>query len=296
MTVVQNEVVSYYSANFSETETAWSSGSVYNYGAEARDGHYIYAYAGVSGTNTTLSPANDTTWVEMRPTNYFAMLDGKTGTQTLNLNNIDIQVADSSYDVFSILNITGRSLYLKLTELTGSTVVYEETINLQDETGVVDFFSYCFSDFIFTNDVFRTLPIYGNSRLQVKLTAETGTNAAIGRLVLGRSLYVGETGMGASLGIESYSTKDTNIFGETTLIHRGAVNLESYEVLVPTEKIPMLKRKAIELDAVPILFIMDESSDSNLENLQTFGYWQSFSILVKGRNKSAISLTVKGIL
>ena len=85
-------------------------------------------------------------------------------------------------------------------------------------------------------------------------------------------------------------------FGNTTLVHRGSVNLDSYEVQVPTQKIPLLKRKAQELDAIPILFVMDESPTSNTENLLNFGYWHSFSMLIPNSVKSSISLTIKGIL
>ena len=302
MTIVENKVTGYLTANFSETETAWSSGSTYSYKSEARDGHYIYAYTGNANTNTTASPATFsqtdplTPWVQMRPTNYWAMLDGRTDSQTAVLNQIVIEISDINYDYVSILDIDGINVAYELKDSVG-TVVYSLTNNLQDESAIIDFYTYCFSPFLFKKNDLVSLPIYGGtSKLKITLNASTGNYAKIGRLVFGNSFFIADTAMGGSLGLESYSPRSVDPFGNATLTHIGAVNLQSFQVRLHTSLIPTIQRKIIALDAIPCLFIMDETVTSNVENLLTYGYWQDFNINHKGCNYSYASTTLKGLL
>jgi len=301
MRVVKNITTDYLSSNFSETETLWLIGSVFNYADEIRFGHYIYQYAGLDETNTTDNPeVNSLTvtpsWVLVRPTNYYAMLDGKTSTQTENVNTIVIEIECDNMDAFSLLGIDATEVTLELIDNDTSTIVQTIVFDLQDESEVIDFYSYCFSDFVLTPSVYtQELFLLSNGTLKITID-NTGGIAKCGRLVLGRSFYVGDTGYGANLSLESYSSKSTDEFGNVSLIHRGSINLDSYEVQVPSTKLPALKRKAQQLDAVAILFVMDESTTSTLENLLNFGYWDNFSMILPDPTKSTISLTIKGIL
>lgn len=295
MRFCKNEITGYISSNVTESETAWLLASIFNRGQEIRDGHYIYAYLGTDGTNSLVSPVNDPLlWLVQRPTNYWAMLDGKTNTQTSRANNITIEIATNNFDTLSLLELQAKSIILTLT--VSAVVVYTKTYDMQDESGIVDFYSYCFGDFNFKSSVYnQDIPLYLGGTLKIEII-NTASTAKCGRLVCGRSFYVGKTLYGASLGLESYSVKQVDEFGTETLIHRGAVNLDSYDIKVPTNKVPILKRKAIEYDAVPLLFIFDESTTSNTEYLLNFGYYQNMSVLVSNPVSSNISVTVKGIL
>ena len=122
------------------------------------------------------------------------------------------------------------------------------------------------------------------------------STASCGRLVAGRTYYIGETGNGANLGQESYSRTTTDIFGNTDLFHSNSVNLDSYQVHIKTKNVPNIRRKFKELDAVALLFIMDEREISTLENLLTFGFYQNFTILIPDSEISTASLQIKGIL
>jgi len=301
MKIVENKTTDYLSANFTEDETLWDADSTYKYADELRWGHYIYKYAGNDDTNTDTNPQSNidsninVVWVKIRPTNYYAMLDGKTNTTTKVSESIQIEIDDVNYDTFALLGLVAKTITIDLFSDDENTVVFSKSIDLQDESDVVEFYSYCFGEFAFKPSVYVQIPIYSNSKLIVNIDNETEI-AECGRLVFGRSIYIGDTGFNANLSIESYSRRVTDEFGNADLIHRGAVNLDSYEVEIPSNKVPMLRRIAVKYDAKPVLFIMDESENSNLENLLNFGYWQNFSILISNALKSTISVTIKGLL
>ena len=302
MKIVENQVLDYETSNFSEDEPEWLVGTLYNYGNEARDGHYIYKYAGiVLESNTTDSPSVDSLkvapkWINIRPTNYYAMLDGKTSTQTVNADTITVVVVGGNYDALSLLELDAKSVDISLYDVTTNAVVYTESFDLINNSDVFDFYSYAFNPFEFLPSIYTDkIYLYTDTKLTITIN-NIGGIAKCGRLVYGRSYYVGETGYGANLTVESYSHKETDEFGNVSLIHRGGVNIDSYEVQTPTSKIPTLRRKGTELDAIPILFVMDESATSNTENLLNFGYWDRFSIILPDPIKSTISLDIKGIL
>lgn len=296
MKFVKNEITGFISSNVLEDETAWLVGSVFNRGNEIRDGHYIYAYLGVNGTNSTTIPSlSPLLWLVQRPTNYWAAIDGVTNSQTKRTDNITWEVAVNNYDTVSLLEVEAKTIIMTLT--VASVIVYTKTYLLQDESGVIDFYSYCYSDFVFKNSSYtQDLPLYLNGILKIEIINATGTTAKCGRLIAGRSFYVGKTTYDASLGIEAYTTTQIDQFGTEVRIHKGAVNLDSYEVKIPTSKIPILKRKFADLSATPLLFVFDESVTSNTEHLLTFGYYQNMNMMVPNATSSVISITVKGIL
>ncbi|UTJ05386.1 hypothetical protein [Arcobacter roscoffensis] len=301
-TLIKNEISDYLSINVSEDEQLWSSSDSYKYGDERRDGHFIYKYAGEDNSNTEESPSENSlkqkpVWVNIGPTNYFAAIDGETSTQTKNDETLIFEISIKNYDSLALLTIDAIEAVIEMIDLSSDEIVYAETIDLIDDSEIIDDYTYMFNDFVASNAIYRRLPIYSNAKIKVTLN-NPGSKAACGRLVSGRSFYMGATGKGVNLGLESYSKKDVNEFGYAKLKHRGAINVDSYEIITKTAKIPMLRRKAKELDAIPILYVMDESKDSNLEHLLNFGYWENFSVLVESKkdNESIISFSLKGIL
>ena len=295
--VVKNEISDYLSINVTESETAWSSGAVYNRGDIRRDGHYLYAYAGLNGTNSTTSPSTSSSWVYMYPTNYYRMIDGQTSQKTVKTGEpLVFEVSNLNRDSLSLLEVDGSEITIEIIEIATSTVLWSLSEEIRDESGIVDFYTYCFSGFDFKKDNYFELPLYG-SDTKVKITVDNGaSNSAVGRLCFGQSYFLGETEFSGNLNIESYSVKSTNEFGETQLIQRGSVNLENFTLRVPIEKIPTLKRKRKELDAIPVLFVVDDSEDSKMENLQTYGYWSSFDISLSNKRFATINLGIKGVL
>lgn len=299
MRVCKNDITSYLAINVPIAETSWSSGAVYNYGDEVRDGNFMYAYSGIKGTNTVESPSNNLlAWVEVRPINQYAMLDGKSSSQTTITSPLIFDVTMRNYNTCSLMNTEASDVLFEVIVIATDEVIYSESFTTNDTSNVFDFYSYCFADFVLSNYVYNpNLPLQGSdTKLRVTVTSYSGGTVKVGRCVIGKSFYIGEVEWGASLGLESYSINTTDEFGNEYSEQRGAVELNNYNIKCGTSALPALRRKAIEYDATPILFIADESVDTLLENLITFGKWQNFSLIASNPTYSNISLTVKGLL
>lgn len=294
MQIVENLIENYSFANFTEDEPLWLARNTYLNGQRAREGHFTYKYTGVNGTNTATKPTeNPTLWTNPLVTNYYAMLGGKTSEQTKVTGNLIIEVQGLNFDTFALLNIEGTSLIIKLTDNGTSEVVFEETIELLNTDEIIDAFSYYFSPFEFTRQYFNNNIPLVNGTLRIEVL---GTNTAIGRLVWGQKFDVGYTMFGSQESLESYSTVITDTEGNTTLESRQPVYNSTHKVKIITENIPVIKRKRKSLDAKPILIVGDETMNSNVENLLSYGLWQNADVTIQTPTTSEINCTVKELL
>lgn len=302
MKIVENKAKDFLYANFTESEPRWSKDAKYNYADEIRDGHYMYKYAGENNTNTTDSPSIDSIkqapkWVNIRPTNYYAMLDEKTLTQTSVRDKIIVELNDLAYDTLSLMELNANNVKIELIDIQdNSNILYSSEKSLRDESEVIDFYTYCYAPIkiistFYTGDI----PIYRGAKLRVTIENQ-GNFAKCGRLIFGDSFFIGCTNIDISLGFESYSKKETDIFGNTTLLHRDMAVRDTYSITISSENIPMLRRKFRGWDAKSLLFIADENQKSRLENLLNFGYFEDVSFKYDGSDISTLNLTIRGIL
>lgn len=294
MKICENLITDYLSANFTEDEPLWLVASTYNNGDEARDGHYIYKYAGVDGTNTTTSPIlNPLSWYKTKTSNYYAMLGDRTSEQTTTTGDLIIEIQGFNYDTISLLNLSGTDVLIEVID--NGIVVFTDTKNLINTNDIIDAYTHYFGPYEYSESYYQLLPILGNVTIRITVYALNGF-ASIGRLVCGQSYEIGLSLFGASQSLESYSVTETDEFGTTTLTPREAVYNSSFEVLIPSQKTEALKRKRKNLDAIPILFIGDEAEDSTFGNLLSYGLWESADILLSKPMTSEMNITIKELL
>lgn len=297
MRILKNLITDYYYANFTEDETEWTSGSLYDNADEVRDGHYIYKYARVDGTNTATSPSlNPLSWYKSATSNYFSMLGDRTSEKTTVSGNLIVEIDISNYDTLSLLRVTGTQVDIQVTDLDTSLVVYTDSKTLANTEDIIDAYSHYFSDFEYFGSYYNNqIPLVGNARIRIEITSLDGISE-IGRLVCGKSYNVGVTLFGTTETLESYSNIETDEFGTTTLVPRNAVYNSSHSIRIPSSKIPTLKRKRKELDAIPVLFIGDEELNSKFENLLSYGLWENADITIQRASFSDMDLTIKELI
>lgn len=300
MKICENVITAYQSANFTEDETAWTSGAVFNNGDEIREGNFIYKYAGIDGTNSDVAPFDGSIdWLLQRPSNYYAMLDSRpesrTSDQTVVADEIIVSIDLNNVDTIVLLNLDATTVNISIEDLNTSTIVYDMDFDLNDSTEIVDALSYYFSPFVFKQTVYASTPLYGNARATITIT-KTGDFAKCGRLFAGQSYDLGITLFNVTQNLESYSIRQVDEFGTPTLRTRGSVYNSRFNILAPASRTENLKRKRKELDAIPILFIGDESESSIFENMLSYGLWEDATMQITNPVKTQMNLSVKELL
>jgi hypothetical protein len=160
------------------------------------------------------------------------------------------------------------------------------------DAGVTNWYDYFFSEIdIRTDFVLLDMPAYGSADILVTVDAGSGT-AAVGHIVVGAWKKVGDALYGSSVGINDYSRKSTDDFGNTTIIPRSYSNRAEFDIALETSQAAKIRRLLAEMRSTPIVWIGEETYESTI----LFGFYKDFNIVLAGPVLSSGTITVEGLV
>lgn len=275
---------------------AWVSGGSYSVGDKRiRTGtHRIYESLTTHSGVSTLPENDSTNWLDISPTNRWAMFDNVVGTITTDASPLTVVLEPGSVAGLGLLELVGREAQVTMKDASGGTVVYDETVDL-DGTIVESFFDWFFVDFEQRTDfVLTDLPSqFTSCELTISVTATSG-NASIGVCKVGAVVEIGRTLAGAKAGIINYSAKTTDAFGNTVITERAYSKRATLEILTDSTSFNRIFRRLAELRATPAIYIGTESS--GYDPLIVYGFFRDFSIDVAYPSHHLCSIEVEGII
>jgi hypothetical protein len=256
--------------------------------------HHVYESLqnGNTGNALPVSPEISTAWwIDRGPTNRWKMFDGSVTSQTSAADEIEVAVVTvGRVDSVALLNISAASAHIVMTD-TVAGVVYDETYSLVSDSGIVDYYEYFFEpvtripDFAITD-----MDLYANTTITITLEDEGGT-VLCGACVIGLSKTIGETQYGAGLGIQDYSVKVTDDFGNKTLLERAYADTMNLPVVVENASLDLIKKTLASYRATPVVYIGDESYGA----LIVYGFFRDFSIVISYPTESILNMEIEGL-
>lgn len=284
------------SSNVAATdEAAWDSGTTYALGdrvqVDATDSHKIYE--SLQAANTNHIPASSPTWwVEVGSTNRWAMFDGVVGSQTTNADTVTVSLrASGRIDSVALLNLTAASVSVTMTDATAG-VVYERSQSMVWDGGIADWWSWMFEPIVRRPDVvFGDLPPYSDAQIDIVID-NTGGTAGIGVCVLGLSREIGGTAPGASIGIQDYSTKTTDDFGNVSVTERAYAKRANLAVNIEASLVDEVQRLLAAYRAQPIVY----HADDQFAALIIYGFYREFSVVIPGPFRATCNIEIEGLI
>ena len=272
--------------------TAWSSATAYAVGARVILTATHRRYEALAAS-TNVSPSTDPTkWLDLGPTNRWAMFDARVGTATSRAASLQVGLAPGAIDALALIDTEAESATVTLTA--GGVQVYSrsQTFNVGG-VAIDNWFSWFFEPLgQKTSMLFLDLPVYAAGQLSVTLTRDNPADSvSCGTLLVGRQLSLGETEHGADIGIIDYSRKETDQFGVTSVVERAFAKRMTAKVVLATDAIDDIHRSLAALRATPVLWIGSES----FESLTVYGFYKEFSIDIAYPTVSYCSLTIEGL-
>lgn len=253
------------SHNVPETDyPEWSIATSYPLGGRVIKAatHRIYESA-VAG-NVADDPAGTSgRWIDIGPTNRWAMFDQALGTVTTRNDGIALTINPGAVDSVALLDVIGSTVRVQATG-------YDETVAVGP--GPITFLD---------------LPGTGGN---ITVTVSGSGAVSVGTLLVGTLVTLGVTGESPTAGIDDFSRKDVDEFGEVTVVPRAWAKRMSARALIRTDALDDVANRIASVRAVPSLWIADDGTDS----LTLYGFFKDFSIEV-GENVSTLSLTVEGL-
>lgn len=228
-------------------------------------------------------------WLDLGAVNRWKMFDEKVGTATERDTDVTISIQPGQVvTALAGLNLTGLSLTVAMNDPTEG-LVYQNDIWLTD-VGVSNWYEYFFKPFGYTTDVTLTdLPSYANATTTV--TVNSADVAKIGVLSVGTQEAIGTALYGTSIGIIDYSRKETDAFGNSSVVERPFSKRAEYDIEIDTKQVSRVQRLLASVRAKPVVWIGEQSMEATV----VYGFFKDFSISISGPVVSDGTITVEGL-
>lgn len=281
LTITGAMLTSSTAAEPSSGETAWASGGTYALGdqrirtATHRTYECVLAHTGV-----TTAPESDTThWLDVGPTNRWAMFDLERSSQTsVTSSNLVVVLAPGKrINSLGLVGLQAGQVTVQMHE--GATQVYTKTQSLLTRN-TTTWTQYFFGEFR-PRRAFVTfdLPLSSTATLTVTLTPNDGA-AKCGGLVIGMVEDLGTIIDKPVSDVNNFSRVTRDEFGTATLNKRRNVPLLQHRVHSPAARLDRLRELRDTLDATPALWSgADDRQTSNFfDTLLLAGIAKKWSI------------------
>lgn len=275
-----------------ETEAAWVATTAYSAGQRVlrTTTQRIYQRI-VAGTTATAPEADPTNWLDLKPSNVWAMFDGEISTQTEATGSLTVLLKPGYINSLCLFGLEGAELTVTVRDGLGGPVVYSATKSL-DGTIITNWYQYYYEPTsLLTSVVLADLPPYTDAHITITVTG--GSTVKCGTCLVGTFYELGDLQYGATSSIIDYSRKDTDAFGVTSFVRRAYSDRITASLMFSNAQLNKVKGVLASLRATPCAWIGTDVS--GLEVLNTYGFYKDFSITVAYPTESLCSLEIEGL-
>lgn len=283
------------SSNVPETDYAeWNPETYYSVGSRVirTSSHKIYeaVLGGVDSTPPEQAIGLVTPrWIEVGPTNRWAMFDQKVSTETAMLGAIVIVLRPGIVDSLGLVGLYGSRVTATMTH--NGEAVWTDTKNL-DGTELTGWYDYWYKGFNqVTQAVFNNLPPYANGEITV--TIEGDGYVSCGALLVGIGYAIGKVRVNPTIELTDYSVKSTDEYGKTKFVQRQYARRLEVGIIISADRVDA----AFDLVASvwgPALWVMHDD-DKRLRIMTVYGWRALLTVTLPYIDYSLCTLQVQGL-
>lgn len=243
----------------------WSAATAYPVGARVIKAatHRIYESRSLQNQGNDPEGASGK-WQLVGPTSRWAMFDDALGSTTDANYVISVVINAGAVNAVALLDVVGTLVRVQ-------TAAYDRSVTPND-SGTATFLD---------------MP---DTAGQITVTVRGPGAVSVGTLLAGRLVDLGETIDSPKASINDFSRKETDEFGDTTIVQRAWAKRLSLRAMIRRNAIDMVASRIAAVRAKPSLWIGKEG----METLTTYGFCRDFSIEV-APNVSALAVTIEGL-
>ena len=298
----------------------WESGTQYSAGMRVIRAETHKIYQALVLVSSTAPPERlPQHWVEIGPTNRWAMFDQRVSSRTVGTSSgLSVQIQPGRCNGVALMDMvyvpdftlevvwaaesgitkdetTDYAYGIKLrTIITSTQIRLVYTANLR-QRNVSNWKEYFLEPYAIKTDAF----IGFASRTDATITLTVPAPAAgepvpeIGAFMFGNYIELGDVGRDADAGAESYTAIQTDEWGISKIVERGYVKRVTYPVLVYNYGLNRLFSTLAELQSKPAVFV--GSDDFRYTPYTVYGVVESFNVGGDNGTASICNINVKGI-
>ncbi len=227
--------------------------------------------------NNPLADAAGTKWLDLGPTNRWAPFDTLRSTGATDAGPMSYVITPGErVDGCAVAGLVATSLTVSVS-VSGSPV-YSRTVDLSTRS-VANWYEHFFSPFTYRSTyAFFDLPPYTTGVISVVAARSVGP-VSMGVVVLGRSIYLGETQYSPTASALNFSTIERNAYGDAVLIKRRSVPKVSLRSRIRKEDAAKVVAAQSALNATPAFYSgIDDNTHGYFEPLSVFGVYRQLDL------------------
>lgn len=279
-----------------ETDYAeWAVGKTYSVGERCISNVKHKVYQSKVDGNVGNDPDTDAAglnWITVGATNRWKPFDASVSTQVRQADSFSYQIRPGmAITSLAVLNITGATqLRGRLIDSTAGTV-YDRTIDLRRVPLSSGWWQWYFGERSApTQALLNDLPSYPTADLHLDVVGTA--DLAVGVILPGQARQFGlGVQYGARLGIQDYSRKEPNEFGDVYLVERAFANRASFTLTLLKEEVDRFHRFLSDVRATACLWI----GSDYYESATVYGFYKSFDIVISYYDYSDCELELEGL-
>lgn len=278
---------------------AWSAATTYALGTKviSPTTHRIYESAQAGNLNHDPTDINNligtTTlwWIDIDPTNKWAMFDGEVGTQTTIVTPLTTVLRPGFFNAIYMGKLVGEQADISIKDAPGGSVIYTYSGNLEDSQPG-DYWEHFFMPFRQQQDLLlRDIPPYYNMEITSTISSVSGS-VACGISAVGDLRPLGMTEWDAEAIPKTYSYIGLDKFGRNEIRKRPSANDMQLTATFDRETADFVYETIKALLDVPCVWIGIDLA-SGYSPLRVFGLG-SGRIKYKNAKEATVDLSVKG--
>jgi hypothetical protein len=265
-------------SNVTQDVPQWDIGVTYSKGdtvVTVSDTCGDVVYESLDNSNTGNDPeTTPLSWLPIGTSNYWSLFDDKNSSQTKKPTLIEYVVEFSNIvDSFALININATSVDFDIWESNQDWTI--DTPKLSISVDLRDYGTTSWAEYLLyevkqkDNEVQFGIPIFSGGVGRMRLHG--GDNLAIGSLVYGRSVDVGDSLYGFTSEIKDYSYKSVDEFGNRTIVEREFRGKLGCQVVVDTGRVNYIRKVLAKYRAKPIVWV----ASTEKEQTQIYGFYNT---------------------
>jgi len=242
----------------------WSAEATYDLGDRVIKTATHRIYESATDGNTGHDPEAATgEWIDVGPTNRWAMFDQALGTASTATGSIAVVIDPGAVGAVALLDVTGSTVRVQTTGYDKTKAAGPGAVTFLDLPGAGD---------------------------PITVTVLGAGEVAVGTLLAGALLPLGSTEANPTAAITDYSRKEADDFGEIEVVERAWAKRMTARARIRTEAIDQVANRIAAVRATPALWIGKDGLDS----LTIYGFFKDFSIETS-EPLSTLNLQVEGL-
>ena len=281
-------------SNVPITEVEWTPGTYV-----AGDRRYLpasfdlYEVTAVSTSEEpTAGAALETpSWVRVGKVNRWRMFSESVGEQTVMVSPIVLDIATNpAVNAVALFGVEAATV--EVVTYAGEAETFRITKSMTNLFEVTDWYEYYFQPVVqISEGVILNMPSFGTTRMVITI-ANSSSSVAVGKLVIGTAVALGDTYWEFGTGISDFSFRERDQWGGFKVTERPFARPGDFAVHMPSIKAPGVLRELAAVRAKPTVYIGSPDSPESI----VIGFYKEVVIRRVGPNHSRMEIEIEGLI